>query len=171
MKLPEAKARSVAQSHPGAIALCMDAGGALAGRCLARIDELDGHDNAWGVGGDLFLAGARKLAAGDLHGAIDAWRPVVAGANETLATLLPTAAFERAGEKDLAARIDVRKMLYRQIAGLSEATPREARRAFDRGDRARARELAKAVIKAWEVADAPVPAVAEMRALLAKMGD
>jgi hypothetical protein len=77
--------------------------------------------------------------------------------------------FEHIGESSLAARIDAIKMRYRYFAGLSDATPREAQRALARGERARARELAQQVVDAWEVADVVVPAVAEMRALLAKI--
>jgi predicted Ser/Thr protein kinase len=163
-------AQPLSQTGGAAIALCMNAGSALAGRCLDRVVKLGGR-NSRGAGGDAFLLGAKRFAAGDLHGAVDAWRPVVAGPNEDLARLLPTDAFERAGEPDLAARIDARKMLYRQLAGVSEAAPREARRAFGRGDRARAKDLAKSVVQAWEVADATVPAVAEMRQLLARIGN
>jgi len=170
LELPDRRADNLAASNAAALALCMNAGGALAGRCLARVEKLSTGLNSWGVGGDLFLRGASRFAAGDVRGAVDAWRPIVAGPNESLVCLLPTEAFERAGEPDLAARIDGRKMAYRQLAGISEATPREARRAFARGDVARARELATSVVQAWEVADAVVPAVAEMRELLAKMG-
>ncbi len=49
---------------------------------------------------------------------------------------------------------------------MSDAAPREALRAFAAGDRARAIELARAVTKAWEVADVAVPAVAQMQPLL-----
>ena len=169
--MPDANAGALASGTPAAIALCMNAGPSLADRCLARVEKLGSERNSWGVGGDVFLRGAKRYAAGDVRGAVNDWRPIVASPNDDLARLLPTSAFERAGEPDLAARIDARKMRYRQFAGVSEAAPREARRAFARGDRTRAKELAKGVIQAWEVADAVIPAVAEMRALLAKIGD
>ena len=168
---PDDKVEGLVGAASSPIALCMSADGALARRCMSRVERLGGKYNAWGVGGDLFLAGAKRYAAGDVRGAVDTWRPIVATSNDYVIRLLPTEAFERSGEPDLAARIDARKMLYRQFAGVSDAAPREARRAFDRGDRARAKELATSVVRAWEVADATVPAVAEMRALLAKIGD
>jgi hypothetical protein len=49
---------------------------------------------------------------------------------------------------------------------VSEAAPREAKRALARGERDKARQIAEKVVKAWEVADVEVPAVTEMRALL-----
>ena len=119
--------------------------------------------------GDAFLRGAKRYAIGDLRGAVDAWRPVMGGPDDGLVRLLPTEAFERIGEDGLAARIDARKLKYRYFAGISDATPREALRAFKQGDRARSRDLAQKVVDAWEVADAVIPAVAEMRALLARL--
>ncbi|HEY2514492.1 MAG TPA: hypothetical protein VGI39_26690 [Polyangiaceae bacterium] len=101
---------------------------------------------------------------------MNAWRPIVGTSNDLVIRLLPTALFDRLGEHDLAARIDERKRHYRQLSGVSEATPREAHRAFEHGDRARAKELAESVVHAWEVADAVIPAVADMKALLAKTG-
>ncbi len=150
------------------IALCMSAGQTLAVRCLERAERLRGNDNLWGTNGDALLRGAKRYAAGDLRGAVDAWRPVVGGPDDDAVRILPTEAFERVGEDGLAARVDARKMKYRYFAGLSDATPSEARRAFKQGDHTRARELAQKVVDAWEVADAVVPAVAEMKALLAK---
>jgi serine/threonine protein kinase len=56
------------------------------------------------------------------------------------------------------------------VLAFSGAEPRMARRALARGDRARARELAEKVIRAWSTADVKVPAVDEMRRLLQKLG-
>lgn len=53
--------------------------------------------------------------------------------------------------------------------GATLAHARAARRAAARGDKARARKLAEQVVAAWLRADAPVPAVAEMRALLKRL--
>ena len=91
--------------------------------------------------------------------------------NDAILRVLPTEAFERAGEPDLAARLDARKLAYTFIAGVSEAAPREAKRALAAGDKARAKALAESVVQAWEVADVDVPAVAEMRALLKSLHD
>ena len=81
--------------------------------------------------------------------------------------MLPTEAFERAGEADLATRLDARKMPFTFIAGVSEAEPRAARRALAAGDKVTARKLSQRVVAAWEVADISVPAVAQMRTILA----
>ena len=126
--------------------------------------------NWWGEGGDAFLDGARLYVRGDLRAAVTHWRPLVVGTTLDIVRLLPTDAFERAGEPDLAARLDARKMSFTFVAGVSEAAPREAKRALDAGDRPRARDLAQKVVTAWEVADATVPAVAEMKSLLKQLG-
>jgi hypothetical protein len=148
----------------------MSAGQTVAVRCLARAERLRRDDNLWGANGEALLRGAQRYAVGDLRGAVDAWRPVVGGPDDDAVRVLPTEPFARVGEDGLAARVDARKMKYRYFAGLSDATPSEARRAFEHGDLGRARELAQKVVDAWEVADAVVPAVGEMKALLAKVG-
>jgi hypothetical protein len=147
-------------------ALCMYVpakGDALA--CLDRVTG-EGASEWLPVGSEAFMTGARRYAVGDLRGAVDAWRPLVAGPSLELVRLLPTEAFEAVGEGDLAARLDARKMAFAYLGGVSEAAPREARRALARGDRATAKDLARRVVDAWSVADATVPAVADMQALL-----
>jgi eukaryotic-like serine/threonine-protein kinase len=57
-----------------------------------------------------------------------------------------------------------------ELNGATLGHVRAARRAYARGDRARARELAERVVKAWSVADDEPPALAEMRRLLVKLG-
>ena len=52
--------------------------------------------------------------------------------------------------------------------GISAAHPRIARRAFAKGDKARAREFAQQVVDAWGVADVKLPVVDEMRTILDK---
>jgi hypothetical protein len=117
----------------------------------------------------VLLRGARSYATGDVRAAVAIWRPLVAGPNLDVVRVLPTEAFERAGEPDLAARLDARKMSFAYMAGVSDAAPREARRARAAGDKVRAKALAGKVVEAWEVADTTVTAVAEMRALLASL--
>jgi hypothetical protein len=147
------------------IALCMHARRDLATRCMNRIGSL-GTSTFWGTGGGEFFRGAQAFSAGDRKGAVSIWRPLVGGPNWDIVRVLPTEAFEREGEPALAARLDGRKMSFTNTAGVSEAAPREAKRAKARGDNARARELARKVVEAWEVADTKVSAVAEMRTLL-----
>ncbi len=170
LTMPEADAFNVARSYASPAVLCLNARADLASRCLALMDRL-GHSytNWWGEDGERLLKGAKRYVAGDLRGAVQIWRPLVASTDDVILRVLPTAPFDRAGEHDLAARLDAAKLAYTFIAGVSEAAPREAKRAFAAGDKARARKLAEDVVKAWEVADVEVPAVAEMRALLKQL--
>src|SRR5262245_10657967 len=79
-------------------------------------------------------------------------------------------AFERTGEDELAERIDAEVVAVGgELAGASLATVRAARRAAKRGERDRAKELAQKVIRAWSLADDAIPAVEEMRKLLATL--
>jgi hypothetical protein len=80
--------------------------------------------------------------------------------------LLPEA-FDRAGEPELAERIDRHNLGPEgPFNGVGLAHLRAAKRAAARGDRARAEKLGRRVIEAWSTADVPVPAVAELKALL-----
>ena len=161
-----------ARGYDAPMALCMSAQKGIAKRCLDRVFAL-AHAalNWWGDAGEALFKGAQRYAAGDVQGAVAMWRSVSASSEPQIIEILPTEAFERAGEPDLAARLDARKLAYTFIAGVSEAAPREAKRAFAAGDKARAKGLAEKVVQAWEVADVEVPAVAEMRALLKKMAE
>jgi predicted Ser/Thr protein kinase len=167
LAMPDDAVSSPVRISVAPMIFCAHARGPVASKCLDRIDTI-GHAalNWWGEGGDDVLRGARRYAAGDMRGAVAAWRSLVAGPSLDIARLLPTDAFERAGEPDLAARLDERKMEVRILAGVSDAAPRVAKRALAKGDRDRARTIAQQVVSAWEVADTTVPAVAEMRALL-----
>ncbi len=167
LALPDARAGGLARGYHAPMLLCMHATGGRAQRCLDRIERLGNlEQNWWYEGGTALLGGARRYAAGDMRGAVAAWRSLVAGTNVEIVRGLPTDAFERAGEADLAARLDERKMPYAFLAGVSDAAPREAERALARGDKPHAKELAAAVVRAWEVADMNVPAVARMRAVV-----
>jgi hypothetical protein len=171
LSLPDEAATVTASGYDAPMVLCMRASGGLAGPCLDRVAHLGRTGvNWWGDGGEALLAGARRYARGDISGAVSAWRSLVAGPNLQPARLLPTEAFEHAGEHDLAARLDARKMPYTFISGVSDATPREAERAMHSGDKARAKTLAQRVIAAWEVADLKMPAVERMRVLLTSLG-
>ena len=151
----------------GLIALCMEARKDRALRCLDRWEKAGGVGlDFWGESRKRLVEGARRYAQGDIRGAAAAWRPIT-GADIKIGCLVPTDVFERAGEIDMAARLDAAKMTVAVFGGVSEAAPREAKRALARGDRARARELANKIVQAWGVADTVVPAVADMRAILA----
>jgi hypothetical protein len=92
--------------------------------------------------------------------------PMLAGDGMRILRFVPTEIFDSAGEPELAEQIDNELADRAFFHGISAALPRMAKRAFARGDKARARELAQKVIDAWSVADVPVPAVDEMRKLL-----
>ena len=67
----------------------------------------------------------------------------------------------------MAEELDAPHIDDRDLHGASLATLRAARRAWKRGDKDRARTLAKRVVEAWKNVDMTVPAVAEMQTLLA----
>ncbi len=165
LSLPDERVSMTARGYVAPMVLCMRARRDAATPCRDRVSRL-GHAalNWWGDDGEALLAGARRYAAGDVVGAAAAWRALVASPNAEIVRVLPTEAFERAGEPALAARLDVQKMRFTFLAGVSDAAPREAKRAFASGDRASATRLAQSVVHAWEVADVAVPAVARMRA-------
>ncbi len=150
-----------------AIAICMRASPELAGPCLARLRTLR-EERAARAGrrstAEALLAGAERLVQGDDAGAVREWRTLVRRGHP----LLDAGAFERAGELDLLDTL-LESWLHRNdYAGLHPAHAIAARRAATRGEDDRARELAEQVIGAWGAADVPVPAVTEMRALLAE---
>jgi hypothetical protein len=73
------------------------------------------------------------------------------------------------GADDLAGALDERiaERKPTRIAGISSALPRMARRAMRQGRVDDAKALAQKVIDAWSLVDAPLPALAEMRAIRA----
>ncbi len=164
---PDERAAVTARGYEATVVLCMNARQDLAAACLERVGRL-AHQvrNSWGEGGEELLRGARRFVIGDVKGAVAAWGPLVAGPNWDIVDILPTEAFERAGEPELAARLDGRKMALRSLAGVSEAAPRVAKRALSRGDKAQAQKIAEQVVSAWARADVEVPAVAEMKEVL-----
>jgi eukaryotic-like serine/threonine-protein kinase len=121
---------------------------------------------------DEFLAGAEHYVKQRFREAARAWRPLLGG-RMALASVLPEAmvdAFERTGAVDLAERVDQEVMKRAgELNGATLGHARAARRARDRGDRARARSLAEQVIEAWSLADDEPPVLAEMRRLVAEL--
>jgi len=155
---------------------CAVASRDTARRCFARLRQLLASHyfpTAEPTAG-AYIDGCDGFAQGDLRGAAAAWRPLVAGheadagyAGNAVARFGP-AAFEAAGDHDLAARIDARNLAsgFDAFAGASPAMAREARRDMTHGDKSKARELAQKLVDAWGASDVPVPAVADMKALL-----
>jgi predicted Ser/Thr protein kinase len=117
-----------------------------------------------------FIEGADAYARGDYVAATAAWRPMARMPASHQRNLLPDA-FERAGETDLAERTDKRMLnMNGPFNGASLPHLRAARRLLARGERAAGEKLGLRIIEAWSLADVPVPAVAELRALLAARG-
>ena len=75
--------------------------------------------------------------------------------------------FDRGGIPELAEELDLPHVDDRNLHGASLAALRAARRARARADQGRARTLALRIVDAWKLVDTSVPAVDEMRALLA----
>jgi hypothetical protein len=158
----------------GAIGLCMAAPQTVGRRCIKRLRDLfdSGH---WGVGTSgvkEILEGATAYVEKDYVGAAHGWQPLLRATlwNVDLLHNAFADAFDRAGEPELAERADARNLSGPGVMnGADLATVRAALRAEKRGDKDAARKYANAVIEAWSVADVPIPAVAEMRALLARL--
>jgi hypothetical protein len=150
------------------VAFCMSASRPVADRCFARFE-------AWKRAGtfpksellDAYVLGATAYARGDLASATRAWGPVF----RSLATteLLPWDALERFDPEAGVLAVPIVDEQVPTFAGVAVTAPREARRAARKGDPKRARELAEKVVAGWRTADVPVPAVAEMQALLATL--
>ena len=152
-------------------AVCARASAPVARRCFSRFRALRGRLS----GGilpetDAFALGAERYAEGDLQGAAKAWRPLLRQP-AMFASLLPDAmasTFERTGDVELVERLEAAASAGAGgFNGATPATAQAARSAARRGDKDRARALAKVVIEAWSVADETVPMVGEMRSLLA----
>jgi hypothetical protein len=135
-------------------------------RALERVGEqhTSGRNRVPGI--DALTAGARAHAHGDMAGAVAAWRPLV---RTGLASVLPAGAFDRGGAPELGRHLDRERLQSRAYGGANPANAREAARCAAEGDHECARRHATQVIEAWSTADAEIPAVAEMRALLERL--
>jgi hypothetical protein len=152
------------------VTACAVAPPKTAQRCFTRLREITG-----GIVGmmDGWLEGAESFAQGDYAGAARYWRPMLASPGWQLDQTrdLLAIAFEKLGQDDLVAKVDA-PVLARsgRFNGVELAWVRAARRAERRGDKETARKFAQQVIDAWSIADVEVPAVAEMRKLVARLG-
>jgi hypothetical protein len=148
---------------------CILAPKEVARRCFARVRAVTPGPVAWVDG---LLEGAERYAEGDWPGAARAWRTMLAHPGWQLDQMrdFVATAFERAGEDDLMEKTDAPSLAGPgRWNGAELAHVRAARLAERRGDKDRARAMARRVVDAWSVADAEVPAVAEMRRLLARL--
>ncbi|HUS30826.1 MAG TPA: serine/threonine-protein kinase [Kofleriaceae bacterium] len=148
--------------------VCMKAQRDIAKHCFQRLREMTGGVVFFDVN---FLDGAERYSQGDFAGAAKAWRALLARPDWHLFFMHDTIAdaFERGNDPENAARVDARYLRDGRFNGAEMAHVREARRAEKRGDAAQARAMAKKVIDAWSVVDVDVPAVAEMRQLIARL--
>jgi hypothetical protein len=168
-------ARIAGQYYGGAAMAqtCTHASADLSRRCFQRLRSLVAAHFFAGTIPDAYIDGCERFAQGDMKGATAAWKPLMEGTSPSIRWLQNVApiAFDAAGEAELAERVDALNIagVNADFHGASLAHVRSARRAAARGDRETARKLARQVIDSWSVADVPVPAVAEMRALLAKL--
>jgi hypothetical protein len=160
----DADARQTIGYEVVAPAMCMRASHDSGRRCFERVERMRraGSDEA-------LLRGAERYASGDVRGAVEAWRPLLRGNWRWYMRVIPIDAFDQAGETDIAEKLDADLLEDKGWGGISPAYPRAAKRAAKRGDRERARALAKQVVDAWIDADTHVPAVSEMQALLKQL--
>ncbi|WP_437833098.1 serine/threonine protein kinase [Sorangium sp. So ce1153] len=154
-------------------AICARASRAVSRRCFERFRKL----RVMFPEGELpntesFITGAERYARGDHGGAALAWRPLLQEPEPFVEVLgdAMVATYEREGAHEVAHLLEEAIPTDSQaLNGASLKTVREAERAARRGDEQRALDLAQQVIKAWSVADAPVPAVESMRRLVARL--
>jgi eukaryotic-like serine/threonine-protein kinase len=157
-------------------AICARASDPVARRCFSRFRAFQARLS----GGILpatnaFVDGAERYRQGDWQGAAKAWRPLLRQPGMFTSVLSEEMAitFQHTGDLELVERLDSTALSSDagEFNGASLAHVRAARRAAAGKDRerARARALARRVIEAWSVADETVPAVDEMRKLLARL--
>jgi serine/threonine protein kinase len=152
---------------------CSLAPRAIGRRCIERIEQLrhDGKLATIFATIETVLAGANRFVADDYVGAAKAWRTLLRSAGWVQGPLRDPVviAFDRAGELDLAEEVDAPTVALVDLPRTADiAWVRAARRAHKRGDHERARKLAQACIEKWRFADETIPAIQEMRDLLAK---
>jgi hypothetical protein len=151
-----------------ALSACLHAPRPLAARCVGRIGELfrAGHFGAAYIGAADALSGSEKYVAGDLAGAVRAWRPMLSRAVLTVQLMrdVVAQACDRSGDAALAERADT--LVLEQDTNVSLAFVRAALRAGARNDCATARRYAQSVIDKWETADEKPPSVDRMKKVI-----
>jgi serine/threonine protein kinase len=153
---------------------CMLAPRSTGRRCIERIERLrhDGKLPTIFSSSETILNGAARFVADDYVGAAKSWRTLLRAAGWVQGPIrAPLAvAFDRAGEPELAEEVDAPVVALMELPRTADmAWVRAARRAQKRGENARARTLAQAVVDKWRFADEKVPAAQEMRELLTKL--
>lgn len=153
---------------------CCFAPKAVGKRCIDRLQKLRSEGRLPTIfnGVDRVIEGATHFVAEDYVGAARSWRQLLRApgwVQEPLRDSL-SIAFDRANEPELADEVDAPSLSTVDLPRTAElAWVRAARRAQKRGDNAKARKFAQAVVEKWRFADEDIPAIAEMKALLAKL--
>jgi hypothetical protein len=151
--------------------VCAMAPRETARKCLRKLRELT--DGAVFMDRN-FLTGAERYAEGDYPGAAKAWRGYIARRDWHYPFMhdMLAIAFDGAKDPDNATRVDERYVAQGgRFNGAEPAHVREALRSEARGDLKRAVQLATKVVRQWSTADIDIPAVAEMRKLIARHPD
>jgi hypothetical protein len=143
-------------------------------KCIARLEQLRKESKLPTIfnGADTVVAGAARFVENDYAGAAKSWRTLLRAPGWIQAPLRePMAvAFDRSGAPELADEVDQSMVALVDLPRTADlAWVRTARHAQKRGDNARAQKLAQAVVDKWRFADEDIPAVHEMRELLAKL--
>ena len=115
-----------------------------------------------------FLDGALRKLRGDERGAAKAWRPLIVGAG--IEDVIPTDSFAAVGDYETALRLTEEGGTNKddnEYAGHPWQAPLTARYLYLKGDKARARELSQTVLTDSSAADIEVPALEDMRRIVA----
>ena len=157
------------------ISACSFAPPAIGKRCLSRIKQLQADKKLAGIfnGVEVVVDGAARHAEGDHAGAAKVLRTLLRAptwVREPLFVDLMATVFDRVEAYDLADEVDTAVIALIDLPRTADlAWVRGAKRAQRRGDHARARKLAQAVLDKWRFADEDPAAMREMRDLLAKL--
>jgi hypothetical protein len=151
-----------------ALSLCLMAERATAAACVRRLQALEGAAPLVASQTDArAVALAMQLSGGPRA---DEARRLIGGVADTLTVVQMPFLSHLPGDDEVSVRIDEAEMrLAGWFHGATMAHVRQARRAFTRGEHARARALATTVVRAWSTVDHPPAATDEMRALLRRL--
>jgi hypothetical protein len=115
---------------------CLHASKPIAVACFDRLERLleDGYFISGVLPNTLArIEGGKRFVAGDLKGAIEAWRPLLL--EDYYAPGVVPAALDELGDTELASRLDTRWMKYaKKYIGATLSHVREAKRALARKD-------------------------------------
>jgi hypothetical protein len=154
------------------VSICMNLKKGDAEACITRLRATydAGHFGSAFISSENLMTGAEHYIAGRLDKAADAFRPVTGanlfkteGVREVMAE-----AFVRAGQDQLAEKVDV---FWRDDEVAPEAIPAHVRTALRlerHGDITHARRIAQAYVSRWDVADERPLGLDEMKKLLVR---